>query len=196
MPPNEPKPSGEIVLYQTEDGRTRLQVRLEDETVWLTQAQMAELFQTTIPNVSMHIRNVYAEGELEREAIDKESLSVQPAATVKEFLIVRPEGSRQVSRSVEHYTHRTVGWAKFYSPSPRPSPLGRGRIVRRLSVIPATEFAKPVCAKHTPGGGCSLSPRERVRVRGNGRSTGAGCRLFKGLLSKAVKPKRTALEPL
>ena len=126
MPPNEPKPGGEIVLYQTEDGRTRMQVRLEDETVWLTQAQMAELFQTTIPNVSMHIRNVYAEGELERGATDKESLSVQPAATVKEFLIVRPEGSRQVSRSVEHYTHRTVGWAIFCSPSPRPSPSGRG----------------------------------------------------------------------
>ena len=60
MPANEPKPGGEIVLYQTEDGRTRLQVRLDDETVWLTQAQMAELFQTTIPKVSMHIRNVYA----------------------------------------------------------------------------------------------------------------------------------------
>ena len=64
---------------------------------------MAELFQTTIPNVSMHIRNVFAEGELERGATDKESLTVQPTATVKEFLIVRQEGSRQVSRAVEHY---------------------------------------------------------------------------------------------
>jgi len=60
MTPNEPRPPGEIVLYQTEHGRTRLQVRLEDETVWLRQAQMAELFQTTIPNESMHIRNGYA----------------------------------------------------------------------------------------------------------------------------------------
>jgi hypothetical protein len=100
---DDPKPISELVLYQTEDGSTRVEVRLENETVWLTQAQMAELFQTTIPNVSMHIRNVYAEGELERGATHKESLTVQPAATVKEFLIVRQEGTRQVSRSVEHY---------------------------------------------------------------------------------------------
>src|ERR1041384_985186 len=64
---------------------------------------MAELVQTNIPNVSRQNRHFYAEGELEGEATDKKSLSVQPAATVKEFLIVRPEGSRQVSRSVEHY---------------------------------------------------------------------------------------------
>jgi hypothetical protein len=53
-------------------------------------------------------------------------------------------------------------------PSPRPSPLGRGRMVRRLWAMPATEFAKPVCVKRVPRGGCSLSPRERVRVRGIG----------------------------
>ena len=109
MPHDKTKPGGEIILYQTEDGQARVQVRMEGETVWLTQAQMAELFQTTIPNVSMHIRNVFEEGELERRAAHKESLSVQPkgevqpAATVKEFLTVRQEGSRQVSRSVEHY---------------------------------------------------------------------------------------------
>jgi hypothetical protein len=51
-----------IVLYQTEDGKTRLEVRLENETVWLTQSQMAELFQTSIPNVGMHIRNIFREG--------------------------------------------------------------------------------------------------------------------------------------
>ena len=52
----------EIVLYQTEDGKTRIEVRLENETAWLTQNQMAELFQTSIPNVSMHIRNIFREG--------------------------------------------------------------------------------------------------------------------------------------
>src|SRR5215471_2038131 len=85
------EPQSQMLLYQSADGATRLEVRLEDETLWLTQNQMAELFQTSIPNVTMHIRNVFAEGELQR------------AATVKEFLIVRQEGSRQVSRSVEHY---------------------------------------------------------------------------------------------
>ena len=68
------EPQSQLLLYQTEDGKTRLEVRLENETVWLTQNQMAELFQTSIPNVSMHIRNVFAEGEL------------QPGSVVKEFL--------------------------------------------------------------------------------------------------------------
>ena len=86
-----PPAKGQFLVYQAEDGRMKIDVRLENETAWLTQAHMAELFQTTIPNVSMHLRNVYAEGEL------------QAAATIKEFLIVRQEGSRQVSRAVEHY---------------------------------------------------------------------------------------------
>jgi len=71
-----PAPTGgEFLFYQTEDGRTQLEVRLENETVWLTQGQMAELFQTTIPNVSMHIRNVFSEGELKLDSVVKESLT-------------------------------------------------------------------------------------------------------------------------
>ena len=97
------KPASELILYQTDDNQTRIEVRLENETVWLTQAQMAELFHTTQQNVSLHIQNIYEEGELTPGATHKESLSVQPVATVKEFLIVRQEGGRQVSRSVEHY---------------------------------------------------------------------------------------------
>jgi hypothetical protein len=75
MSANENKPGGEVILYQTEDLQTRLEVRLEGETVWLTQAQMAELFQTTIPNVSMHIRNIFAEGELQADSVVKEFLT-------------------------------------------------------------------------------------------------------------------------
>ena len=56
------EPQSQFLLYQTSDGQTRLEVRLENETVWLSQSQMAELFQTSIPNVSMHIRNVFVEG--------------------------------------------------------------------------------------------------------------------------------------
>ena len=59
------EPQSPVLLYQASDGATRLEVRMEDETVWLSQNQMAELFQTSIPNVSMHIRNVFAEGELQ-----------------------------------------------------------------------------------------------------------------------------------
>jgi hypothetical protein len=72
--PGKPKSNSEIVLYQTENGRTRLEVRLENELAWLTQAQMAELFQTTIPNVSMHIRNIFTEKELSPSSVVKESL--------------------------------------------------------------------------------------------------------------------------
>ncbi len=84
-------PQSQFLIYQSEDGRIKLDVRFEGETVWLTQPMMAELFQTTVPNVSMHLRNIFEEGEL-----------VQ-AATVKNFLTVRQEGSRQVSRNLEFY---------------------------------------------------------------------------------------------
>ena len=70
-----PKTNSEIVLYQAADGKTRLEVQFQGETAWLTQAQMAELFQTTIPNVSMHIRNVFAEGELQADSVIQEFLT-------------------------------------------------------------------------------------------------------------------------
>lgn len=88
---NEPLTQSEIILYQTEDGRTRIQCRFEDETLWLTQAQIAELFQTTPQNVTLHLKAIYAEGELAE------------TATCKDYLQVRQEGSREVSRSLRHY---------------------------------------------------------------------------------------------
>lgn len=81
----------EFLLYVAEDGRTRIDVRLQDETVWLNQLQLADLFQTTKQNISLHIKNLFREGELE------------PAATVKEYLTVQTEGRRTVSRAVAHY---------------------------------------------------------------------------------------------
>jgi len=81
----------EIILYQTEDGQVKLEVRLQNETVWLTQQMLAELLQTTVPNISMHIRNIYVEGEL------------TPEATIKKFLTVRQEGNRAVRRELDYY---------------------------------------------------------------------------------------------
>lgn len=81
----------EFLLYQAQDGKTRIEVRVMDETVWLNQAQLVELFQTTKQNISLHIRNVFEEGELE------------PSATVKEYLTVQTEGKRSVSRAIAHY---------------------------------------------------------------------------------------------
>ena len=80
-----------IIIYQSEDGQTRIDVRLENDTVWLTQAQMVELFQTTKQNVSLHVNNVFREHELEQES------------TVKEYLTVQTEGKRVISRKVKYY---------------------------------------------------------------------------------------------
>ena len=77
---------GELILYQTEDGKTRLEVRLQDETVWLTQKLMAELFQTTPQNITTHLKNIFHEGELDE------------AATCKDFLQVQIEGNRSKLR--------------------------------------------------------------------------------------------------
>lgn len=82
---------GEILIYQTEGGRTKIEVRLEGETLWLNQAGLAKLYQTTIPNINIHIKNIYDEGEL------------SDAATIKDYLIVQTEGGRQVNRQVKHY---------------------------------------------------------------------------------------------
>jgi len=85
------KNSSQILIYPTERGQTKIEVRLENETVWLTQKLMAELFQTTKQNISLHIQNIYNEGEL------------PPEVTVKEYLTVQKEGDRQVSRTVDFY---------------------------------------------------------------------------------------------
>jgi hypothetical protein len=72
----------DLILYQTEDGKTRIEVRLQDETVWLSQKLMAELFQTTVPNINMHINNIFEEGELEAESV------------IKDFLITAADGKK------------------------------------------------------------------------------------------------------
>ena len=81
----------QLLIYQTESGKTKIEVRLENETVWLTQQLMAELFQTSKQNISLHINNIFNEGEL------------QPEATVKEYLTVQQEGKRKVKRSLDYY---------------------------------------------------------------------------------------------
>ncbi len=82
---------GEIIIYQTESGDTKIDVRFVDETVWLTQAQMAELFQSSRTNIVEHIRNIYEEGELDEDS------------TCRKFRQVRTEGNRQVTRDIPHY---------------------------------------------------------------------------------------------
>lgn len=80
-----------IQIFQTEDGRTQIQVRFEQESVWLTQRQMGEVFATTPENILMHLKNIFRDAELDE------------AATTKDFLAVRTEGKRQVERNLKHY---------------------------------------------------------------------------------------------
>ncbi len=82
---------GEFLLYETEDGRTRVECRFVEDTLWLTQALMAELFQKDVRTINEHLKNTYDEGELEA------------GATIRKFRIVRQEGLRQISRNLDHY---------------------------------------------------------------------------------------------
>lgn len=84
-------PGGEVLVYEAPDGGVRVEVKLDRDTVWLTQRQMSELFETTPENVLMHLKKIYADGELEEPA------------TTKDFLAVRLEGKRQVQRQLKHY---------------------------------------------------------------------------------------------
>ena len=76
LPAPAPDNSGEFLLYQTEDGQTRIEVRMAEDTLWLSQKAMADLFQTTKQNVSLHLQNIYEEGELRPEATVKQYLTV------------------------------------------------------------------------------------------------------------------------
>ena len=91
MPDDPLIPSGEILVYQTDDGRTRVECRFAEETIWMSQALIAELFHTTPQNITLHLQAIYTEGELDE------------AATCKDYLQVRPEWTRLVRRSVKHY---------------------------------------------------------------------------------------------
>jgi hypothetical protein len=85
------RPDSDILLYQTEDGQTRVEVRLQNKTVWLSQKLMADLFQKDVRTINEHIKNILAEGEQASEA------------TIRKFRIVQIEGKREVARSVDFY---------------------------------------------------------------------------------------------
>ncbi len=100
-------PAGEIILYQTEDGRTRVECRFAEETLWLTQALIAELYGKDVRTVNEHIANLIQEGEID------------PAATIRKFRIVRREGGRDVAREIEHYNLDAILAVGYRVRSPR-----------------------------------------------------------------------------
>ncbi len=85
------KQENNIIIYQDEDGVTKVSVKFSDEDIWLTQNQIAEIYKTTQQNISLHIKNIYKDNELEKNS------------TNKEFLLVQNEGNRQIKRNIDHY---------------------------------------------------------------------------------------------
>lgn len=100
-------PGGEVVLYQTEDGQTRVQCRFEGGTVWLTQRLLADLYQVGVNTVNYHLKAIFGEGEL------------SPDATIRRYRIVQSEGARQIAREVEHYSLPAILAVGYRVRSPR-----------------------------------------------------------------------------
>lgn len=117
-----PAPLSEFLLYRTEDGGTRLSVRFDADTLWLTQAQIAELFVTTPQNITMHLREIYADGEQDE------------GATCKGYLQVRQEGARSVQRRLKHYSLPVILAVGYRVRSPR------GTQFRQWATNRLTEF--------------------------------------------------------
>jgi len=117
-------PSGgsELILYQTEDGRTRIECRFEGKTVWLTQKLMAELFQIGVSTVNHHLKAIYAEGEL------------LPEATIRQYRIVQAEGARRLTRNIEHYNLAAILAVGFRVRS------GRGTQFRQWATARLSEY--------------------------------------------------------
>jgi hypothetical protein len=92
----EPSPASDLILYQTEDGKTRIQCRFEDESIWLTQAQIAELYEKDVKTINEHLLNIYEDKELDEDS------------TIRKFRIVRFEGKREVAREISHYSLQAI----------------------------------------------------------------------------------------
>jgi len=107
LAPAADRPVGEILLYQTEDGRTRVECRFADESLWMSQALMAGLFQKDVRTINEHLKNIYREGELES------------GATIRKFRIVRREATREVARHIEHYNLDAILAVGYRVRSPR-----------------------------------------------------------------------------
>jgi hypothetical protein len=115
-PPTEPK-MGEILFYSGSDGTTRLEVLFEDESFWLTQKRMAELFDVTIPTINHHLKEIFASGELVEDR------------TIRKFRTVQTEGARQVAREIEYYNLDAIIAVATESIPDKPHSSGNGQLL-------------------------------------------------------------------
>lgn len=149
-------PTGEIILYRAEDGRTRVECRFVDSTLWLSQAMIGELFQKDVRTISEHLRNIFADGEL------------SPEATIRKFRIVRWEGKREVVRSIDHFHLDAVLAVGYRVRSPR-GVLFRRWATERLSEYLVKGFTlDDRRLKHPPAAGMGVPDHfdellERIR---------------------------------
>ena len=94
--PGEATPASDLILYQTEDGKTRIKCRFEEENLWLSQAQIGDLYQKDVKTINEHLLNIYEEKELAE------------ISTIRKFRIVRIEGKREVAREISHYSLQAI----------------------------------------------------------------------------------------
>lgn len=134
-------PLSGIILYQTEDGRTRIDCRFENETIWLTQALIAELFQVSVPTVNEHLKDLYDDGELDANP------------TIRKFRIVRLEGTRQVAREIEHYSLPAILAVGYHVRS------HRGTQFRQWATARLSEYLVKGFTMDDPSGLCRRTSR-------------------------------------
>ena len=159
LPPSGPADQAigtEFLLYETEDGRTRVECRFVDDSLWLSQALIAELFQTSKQNISLHVKNVLAEGEL------------QAGATVKDYLTVQTEGTRQVRRKVQLYNLDMILAVGYRVKSPRGTQFRRWATERLGEYLLKGFTLDDVRLKNPPVGDSAVPDRfgellERIR---------------------------------
>jgi hypothetical protein len=130
-----------MILYQTEDGRTCIQCRFDNQTLWLTQALIAELFQKDVRTINEHLVNIYDEGELDRDS------------TIRKFRIVRREGSREVAREIEHYNLPAILAVGYRVKSPRGTQFRQWATARLSEYLVKGFTMDDVRLKNPPGPG-------------------------------------------
>ena len=114
----EPTPASDLIMYQTEEGKTRIQCRFEDENIWLTQAQIAKLYQKDVKTINEHLLNIYEDKELDEDS------------TIRKFRIVRLEGKREVTREISHYSLQAILAVGIRGPTSEHSVLPRKRCLK------------------------------------------------------------------
>ena len=150
--PRDDEPRSGLVLFKTEDGKTRIQCRFEGETIWLTQALIAELFQTTPQNVTQHLKSIFDEGELTLEA------------TCKDYLQVRHEGGREVTRALRYYNLEAILAVGFRVRSPRGTQFRQWATARLTEYLVKGFTMDDERLKNPPGPSVPVAARDSGRA--------------------------------